>query len=160
MPQRLRTGLWVVVLLLCACATEFKGKQLPRSEPAAGARAADSSKAARGRRLFPGCVNGEISVPHSANDPCPQDDPICRAAGGTAFASCEGGKWPSACSCFVPQAPPNAQTICGDSLIQKPEQCDQMELNQATCVSLGFQGGGVLRCHATTCEYDTRSCRS
>ena len=160
MPQRLRTKLWVAVLLSSACAAEVHGKQVSRSE-AAGARAAESGKQASRRESFPVCVKDEMSVPHSANDPCPQHDPTCLEAGGTAVAFCERGNWSPACVCIVPPNSPTTPAVCGDGLIEVPaEQCDRTELNQATCVSLGFKGGGVLRCSQTTCLYDTQMCRS
>jgi hypothetical protein len=34
-----------------------------------------------------------------------------------------------------------------------------VNLNGATCKTLGYRGGGELRCNATTCQYDTISCR-
>lgn len=159
MPQRLRTKLGVVVLLLSACAAEVHGKQVSRSE-AGGARAAESGKESSRRQSSPVCVKGEMSVPHSASDPCPQHDPTCLAAGGTAFAECEGGNWAKACFCIVPPNSPTTPAVCGDGLIEPIEQCDGTELNQATCLSLGFKGGGVLRCNLTTCLYDTQMCKS
>lgn len=159
MPRFFRTKVWIVVLLSSACNTfEAKGKPVPRSEAAAGARAADSGKGAGRRPELPVCIHGEMSVPHSPEDPCPQDDPVCRSVGGTAFTTCEEGHWSNLCVCFVPEQK-SPTTICGNEVIEKPtEQCDQTNLNQATCVSLGFQGG-ALRCNATTCLYDTQLCR-
>lgn len=46
---------------------------------------------------------------------------------------------------------------CGDGVIQQPaEQCDGLELNGATCASMGL-GAGTLTCNAQ-CRFDTSGC--
>lgn len=53
-----------------------------------------------------------------------------------------------------------SQAVCGDSIITAPiEACDRTNLNGATCLSLGYAGGGVLLCNPTSCHYDTIMCR-
>lgn len=51
-----------------------------------------------------------------------------------------------------------AQTLCGDSVVQPPEQCDGVNLNGATCASLGYSGG-TLSC-ASNCVFVTDQCIS
>lgn len=48
---------------------------------------------------------------------------------------------------------------CGDGVVRVggSEACDDNDLTNATCVSLGFTGGGALRC-STACAYDTAAC--
>jgi hypothetical protein len=45
--------------------------------------------------------------------------------------------------------------VCGDGIIESPEQCDGADLDGTTCVKLGFSGG-ALSC--STCKFDTSSC--
>lgn len=49
-----------------------------------------------------------------------------------------------------------ASTSCGDGIIQAPEQCDGANLNSATCVTLGHDGG-TLSC-ASNCVFVTAQC--
>lgn len=118
----------------------------------------------------PACTGTELSVPGQANDPCPQDNAACVAAGGKAYAMCMDGKWSKKCDCVTQTStgstagqmsmPAMAQAICGDGQITAPtEACDKTNLNGATCQSLGFSGGGTLLCNPTTCNYDTIMCR-
>jgi hypothetical protein len=60
-----------------------------------------------------------------------------------------------------PQQPPLVMVAqCRDGMITPPtESCDGMNLNGATCQSLGYNGGGTLLCNPTTCTYDTIMCR-
>jgi hypothetical protein len=114
------------------------------------------------------CVGSELSVPDSENDPCPQTDAMCVAAGGKAYATCVEGKWADSCQCVVaggqqtPMTPPPVmeQATCGDGKITAPrEACDGQNLNGASCQSLGFMGGGQLLCNPSTCNYDMIMCR-
>jgi hypothetical protein len=47
-------------------------------------------------------------------------------------------------------------TVCGDSVVETPEQCDGENVNGASCTSLGYAGGS-LSC-TPACEFDTFSC--
>src|SRR3989344_2665850 len=49
-------------------------------------------------------------------------------------------------------------TVCGDSIVESPEQCDGSSLNGASCTTQGFTGG-TLSC-SSACEFDTSSCTS
>lgn len=49
-----------------------------------------------------------------------------------------------------------AQTLCGDGIVQSPEQCDGVNLDGATCSSLGYSGG-TLSC-ASNCVFVTNQC--
>lgn len=112
-----------------------------------------------------------MSVPGSATDPCDQTDMACKAAGGVAYAMCQNGAWPDRCQCVTPMmtspittqppsTPPVTVAICGDNQITKPmESCDGQNLNNATCQTLGYNGGGTLLCNPTACTYDTIMCR-
>jgi hypothetical protein len=80
-----------------------------------------------------------------------------RGAAGAAGAPWSG---PSASGTGVMLVPPSrGQAVCGDGQIQTTELCDRMNLNGATCASLGYFGG-VLLCNPTTCNFDTLMCRS
>ena len=117
----------------------------------------------------PVCMGTELSVPGQANDPCPQDNAACVMAGGKAYAMCVDGKWSNKCDCVTQNQggstgtmsmPMMAQAVCGDGQITAPtEACDKTNLNNATCQSLGYNGGGTLLCNPTTCSYDTIMCR-
>ena len=118
----------------------------------------------------PQCMGSEVSMPGSANDPCPQDNPMCVAAGGKAFATCVDGQWSKKCECVTMSsgaagspgtstAPVSTAPICGDKVIAATEACEGTNLNNATCQSLGYSGGGTLLCNPTTCTYDTIMCR-
>ena len=116
----------------------------------------------------PACMGSEMSVPNSPTDPCRQDDPMCKGAGGTAYAMCQNGSWPATCMCITPNPgvgtgtttqPVTQAAQCGDNVITAPESCDRTNLGTADCKSLGFNGGGTLLCNPTTCTYDTIMCR-
>jgi len=47
-------------------------------------------------------------------------------------------------------------TVCGDSIVESPEECDSSSLNGASCTTQGFTGG-TLSC-SSACEFDTSSC--
>jgi hypothetical protein len=55
---------------------------------------------------------------------------------------------------------PPRQTICGDGVVNGLEACDRYDLSGATCASLGYAGGGLLRCSPSTCNYDVSMCLS
>jgi len=113
------------------------------------------------------CVGAEMSVPGQPNDPCPQDNAACVAAGGKAYAACIDGTWARTCECMtstnstgsmqMPSTP--APPICGDSVVAGDEKCDKTNLNGATCQMLGYNGGGMLLCN-NSCLYDTIMCRN
>jgi hypothetical protein len=48
-------------------------------------------------------------------------------------------------------------SVCGDGMIEAPEDCDGVDLANQTCMGVGFDGG-TLACDAVTCEYDTAQC--
>ena len=50
----------------------------------------------------------------------------------------------------------NVGPVCGDGVVQSPEECDGQDLNGTTCVDFGF-AGGVLTCDPT-CRLDTSGC--
>jgi len=50
-------------------------------------------------------------------------------------------------------------TDCGNGIIDGDEQCDGMNLNSATCASLGFANGGNLTCLGN-CAYNISACFS
>ena len=49
-------------------------------------------------------------------------------------------------------------TVCGDGIVESPEQCDGSSLNGASCTTQGFTGG-TLSC-SFACEFNTSSCTS
>lgn len=118
----------------------------------------------------PQCMGTQMSTPGQVDDPCPQDNAACLAAGGKAVAKCMGTQWSTQCDCVVAQptgsvgimSMPSTQALaqCGDGVITAPsEKCDKTNLNGATCQTLGYNGGGNLLCNPTTCNYDTIMCR-
>lgn len=46
---------------------------------------------------------------------------------------------------------------CGDGVIMGNEECEGNNLQGASCVNLGFEGG-TLSCDPVTCQYDTSNC--
>ena len=48
--------------------------------------------------------------------------------------------------------------VCGNSIVESGEQCDDTDLNGATCALQGFSGG-TLSCSAS-CNFNTSSCTS
>ena len=65
---------------------------------------------------------------------------IAGAGGGTAGVSGNTGSSP----------------VCGDGRVEGLEQCDGVNLNSATCGSLG-EGSGTLNC-SSSCTYDLSMC--
>ena len=49
-------------------------------------------------------------------------------------------------------------TVCGDGIVETPEQCDGSNLNGASCTTQGFTGGS-LSC-SSACEFNTTQCTS
>src|SRR3989338_3750174 len=49
-------------------------------------------------------------------------------------------------------------TVCGDSIVESPEECDSSSLNGASCTTQGFTGG-TLSC-SSACEFNTSQCTS
>ncbi len=50
-------------------------------------------------------------------------------------------------------------TICGDETAGGSEDCDTDDLNEETCVSQGYSGGGILDC-TLACDFDFSGCSS
>jgi len=50
-----------------------------------------------------------------------------------------------------------APPVCGDDVVEDPEDCEEDDLDGATCGSLGYSGGGNLAC-ATDCSFNTTNC--
>lgn len=48
-------------------------------------------------------------------------------------------------------------TTCGNGVIDATEECDEMNLHEESCKSLGM-GSGMLACDPITCSYDTSMC--
>lgn len=59
----------------------------------------------------------------------------------------------------VAAGPSAAETLCGNGVVDAPEQCDGGDLGGATCAGLGYTLGGTLAC-AVGCAYDVASCAS
>jgi hypothetical protein len=117
----------------------------------------------------PQCMGTEMSTPGQANDPCPQDNAACLAVNGKAYAKCGPDmRWAKTCDCIPVGSTPGTVTmtmpqvaapICGDGKITGTEKCEAGNLNGQTCAALGYNGGGMLICNATTCTFDTLMCR-
>lgn len=65
---------------------------------------------------------------------------------------CSRGAYAGAASC----TPPININFCGDSVKNGVEECDDADLNNKSCVSLGFDGG-VLKCN-NQCKFDMTAC--
>ena len=49
--------------------------------------------------------------------------------------------------------------VCGDGIVQDGgEECDGENLNSKTCASMGYSGGGTLKCSSDTCLFDFSQC--
>ena len=48
-------------------------------------------------------------------------------------------------------------SVCGDGIVEGPEECEAGVPLADTGTSLGFDGG-TLACNASTCIYDTSGC--
>lgn len=48
-------------------------------------------------------------------------------------------------------------SVCGDSVIEGPEDCEGLDLGGATCESAGSFSGGELSC-TVSCDFDTSLC--
>lgn len=102
------------------------------------------------------CTAGEQSMPGSDGDPCAQD--TCTPN----VALCgDDGVWGN-CDCFggVPPTGGAGGTggpVCGNSMIETGEECDTLNLNRATCMTL-MRGDGMLLCDPVTCKYDDSMC--
>ena len=86
--------------------------------------------------------------------------PTAAGSGAGSFAGSAGGSgWPGSFPSKSPPPPPR-EVVCGDNVVDSPQElCDRRNLNGASCLSLGFNGGGVLLCNPTTCYFDTIMCR-
>lgn len=47
-------------------------------------------------------------------------------------------------------------SLCGDTIVESPEDCEGSDLNGASCASLNY-GGGTLSCDIA-CTFDTTNC--
>ncbi len=125
------------------------------------------------------CTDGEKSVPSAVGDPCPQVGTACAATalpgGGKAVACCAGTTWAQdmsgAVDCKCETATSAAVIcagggagagavagMCGNGVINAPEQCDGNALGATlTCMAMNM-GTGLLGCNPTTCTYDTTMC--
>lgn len=95
-----------------------------------------------------GCAKGGSTLDDTANAGTGANTGTGGVVGGTGTGGAAGT-----------QAVAPAATPCGNGMIDQGEDCDGMNLNGATCVSLGFTGGGALSCDPMTCRYQTSLCR-
>jgi hypothetical protein len=49
--------------------------------------------------------------------------------------------------------------VCGNGVVEIGEDCDLLNLDGETCISLGHEAGGTLRCNST-CGFDESFCRN
>ncbi len=72
----------------------------------------------------------------------------------------EGGALSCRSDCTIDVSGCTSSTArCGNGIVEAPEECDGTQLGGATCLSLGFAGGGTLSCRAD-CRFDTTACSS
>lgn len=50
------------------------------------------------------------------------------------------------------------RSLCGNGSLDADESCDSSNLNAATCLSLGYAGGGSLSCLPERCVFDVSRC--
>lgn len=55
------------------------------------------------------------------------------------------------------EEPGEGQAMCGNGVREGKEECDQNDLNQATCASVTGKSGGTLGCREN-CRFDTSKC--
>jgi alpha-tubulin suppressor-like RCC1 family protein len=108
------------------------------------------------------CGNGELEY----GEECDGQEfrwPDCQAFGfaaGSLFCDCQCRISVDWCQCppgTRPEGRGCTQAGCGDGSIDVGENCDGVDLNGETCVSLGHMGGS-LACDPVTCLFDESGC--
>ncbi len=51
-----------------------------------------------------------------------------------------------------------AAAVCGNNMIEPPEQCDNLNLAANTCITRGYLGGGTLTCDPVSCTFNESGC--
>ncbi|MCA9636758.1 MAG: hypothetical protein KC420_12085 [Myxococcales bacterium] len=98
-----------------------------------------------------------------------EDDCVCGECAGDAFcgdvANCANDglcdPYNEGCACADCASHPQCLPVCGDGVAASAggEACDGDDLGGQTCVSAGFDGGGVLACD-DACGLNTEGCLS
>jgi len=52
----------------------------------------------------------------------------------------------------------NFTKLCGNGVIDSGEQCDGTNLNEKTCITQGYRGGGTLSCNSNCNSFNTSLC--
>ncbi|MBU1536626.1 hypothetical protein KKF84_14970 [Myxococcota bacterium] len=70
-----------------------------------------------------------------------------------------GGEIRCSSDCTIDLSPCEETGLCGDGTVQSEqgEYCDGTNLNEKTCLSLGYPGGGTLVC-TNACAFDFSGC--
>jgi hypothetical protein len=113
------------------------------------------------------CMPMTQSIPNSAADPCPQDDPKCPPPMYAAVSTCmPTGTWNTQCACVL------ASTLgmsggggiggaraCGNGTVEPAmgETCEPSVPVATNCMMMGM-GIGAVSCNPATCTYNTSSC--
>lgn len=90
------------------------------------------------------------------------------ASGGCVANVCSGSCTATGAACSVSNTCctglcSNSQcvtSICGNNIIEGSEACDGTNLNNQTCLLLGFAGGGNLSCNSGCGSFNTSGCSS
>ncbi|HKU42258.1 MAG TPA: hypothetical protein VJR89_29070 [Polyangiales bacterium] len=110
--------------------------------------------------LWSGCGGSQLPLeadPDGPSVPGQGKLPVEFAGSG---APKRGAAATPSCCVHPDEIMPPARAICGNGVIEAAtENCDRTNLNGATCASLGYNGGGELRCNPMWCHYDTTLCR-
>jgi hypothetical protein len=90
---------------------------------------------------------------------CAMDGTWAKDANGSIMCACvpRAGTMTMTGTGGTPAMMMTPHAVCGNNMVEPPEQCEASNLNNATCTSLQM-GVGVLSCNKTTCMYDTSMC--
>jgi hypothetical protein len=107
------------------------------------------------------CMPGTMSMPHAANDPCPQVGTACAMAGMVAVSTCQmNSTWSLQCACLPAGSGGGVAGASGGTLCGTPaQQCIAGGMVTANCMTLGM-GTGAVTCDPATCKFNTSMCRA
>lgn len=108
----------------------------------------DGESSAGGPRLDVGNDATDTTGPLGESSSETGDEGDTGGSSGTSGSSESGG---------TTESGTDTGSSCGDGEIQLGEDCEGVDLQGQTCISLNFRGG-VLACDPTTCLFDTSAC--
>jgi hypothetical protein len=98
------------------------------------------------------CGNGQVD----SDEECENADVDGRTCAGLGY---DGGTLGCLANCTLDTSSCTGEPtpICGDGIIVGSEDCEGENLGGASCVTVGYEDGGLLRCNAD-CTYDIDRC--